>query len=98
MLDFDFGLGEDIDLLRETVRSFAADKIAPRAADIDASNEFPLDLWPELGELGLLGITVDEEYGGSNLGYLAHVVAMEEIRAVHRHRSVCHMARTPTFV
>jgi len=79
MLDFDFGLGEDIDLLRETVRSFAADKIAPRAADIDASNEFPLDLWPELGELGLLGITVDEEYGGSNLGYLAHVVAMEEI-------------------
>lgn len=79
MLDFDFGLGEDIDLLRETVRSFAADKIAPRAADIDANNEFPLDLWPEVGELGLLGITVDEVYGGSNLGYLAHVVAMEEI-------------------
>ena len=79
MLEFDFGLGEDIDLLRETVRSFAADKIAPRAVDIDASNEFPLDLWPEVGELGLLGITVDEEYGGSNLGYLAHVVAMEEI-------------------
>lgn len=79
MLEFDFGLGEDIDLLRETVRSFAADKIAPRAADIDASNEFPLDLWPEVGEMGLLGITVDEEYGGSNLGYLAHVVAMEEI-------------------
>ncbi|MDH3274267.1 MAG: isovaleryl-CoA dehydrogenase [Gammaproteobacteria bacterium] len=79
MLEFDFGLGEDIDLLRETVRSFAADKIAPRAADIDASNEFPLDLWPEVGELGLLGITVGEEYGGSNLGYLAHVVAMEEI-------------------
>ena len=79
MLEFDFGLGEDIDLLRETVRSFAADKISPRAADIDASNEFPLDLWPEVGELGLLGITVSEEYGGSNLGYLAHVVAMEEI-------------------
>jgi len=79
MLDFDFGLGEDIDLLRETVRSFARDKIAPRAADIDASNEFPLDLWPEVGELGLLGITVNEEYGGSNLGYLAHVIAMEEI-------------------
>jgi len=79
MLEFDFGLGEDIDLLRETVHSFAADKIAPRAADIDASNEFPLDLWPELGDLGLLGITVGEEYGGSNLGYLAHVVAMEEI-------------------
>ena len=79
MLEFDFGLGEDIDLLRETVHSFAADKIAPRAADIDASNEFPLDLWPELGDLGLLGITVGEEYGGSNLGYLAHVIAMEEI-------------------
>jgi len=79
MLDFDFGLGEDVDLLRETVRSFTVDKIAPRAADIDASNEFPLDLWPDLGELGLLGITVDEVYGGSNLGYLAHVVAMEEI-------------------
>jgi len=79
MLEFDFGLGEDIDLLRETVRSFAADKIAPRAVDIDTSNEFPLDLWPEVGELGLLGITVGEEYGGSNLGYLAHVIAMEEI-------------------
>ena len=77
--DFDFGLGEDVDLLRETVSAFAADRIAPRAADIDASNEFPVDLWPELGELGLLGITVEEEYGGSGLGYLAHVVAMEEI-------------------
>jgi isovaleryl-CoA dehydrogenase len=79
MLDFDFGLGEDIDLLRETVRAFAADRIAPRAADIDANNEFPRDLWPQLGELGLLGVTVEEEYGGSSLGYLAHVVAMEEI-------------------
>jgi isovaleryl-CoA dehydrogenase len=79
MLDFDFGLGEDIDLLRETVRAFANDRIAPRAADIDEKNEFPRDLWPELGELGLLGITVEEDYGGSGLGYLAHVVAMEEI-------------------
>ena len=79
MLDFDFGLGEDIDLLRETVRAFAADRIAPRAAAIDEQNEFPRDLWPELGELGLLGITVEDEYGGSGLGYLAHVVAMEEI-------------------
>ena len=79
MWDFDFGLGEDIDLLRESVRAFAADRIAPRAADIDASNEFPADLWPELGELGLLGITVEEEFGGASLGYLAHVVAMEEI-------------------
>jgi isovaleryl-CoA dehydrogenase len=87
MFDFDFGLGEDIDLLRESVAdllresvaAFAADRIAPRAAEIDASNEFPRDLWPELGDLGLLGITVEEEYGGSALGYLAHVVAMEEI-------------------
>ena len=79
MFDFDFGLGEDIDLLRESVAAFAADRIAPRAAEIDASNEFPRDLWPELGELGLLGITVEAEYGGSALGYLAHVVAMEEI-------------------
>ena len=79
MLDFDFGLGEDLDLLRESVQSFAADRIAPRAEAIDRDNEFPRDLWPELGELGLLGITVDEEYGGAGLGYLAHVVAMEEI-------------------
>jgi len=79
MFDFDFGLGEDIDLLRESVADFAADRIAPRAAAIDAGNEFPRELWPELGELGLLGITVEEEFGGSALGYLAHVVAMEEI-------------------
>ena len=79
MFDFDFGLGEDIDLLRESVAAFAADRIAPRAAGIDESNQFPRDLWPELGELGLLGITVEEEYGGAALGYLAHVVAMEEI-------------------
>jgi len=79
MMDFDFGLGEDIDLLRESVQAFAADRIAPRAEEIDASNEFPRDLWPELGEIGLLGITVEEELGGSGLGYLAHVVAMEEI-------------------
>ena len=79
MFEFDFGLGEDLDLLRETVRSFAADRIAPRAEHIDRENEFPRDLWPELGELGLLGITVEEEYGGSDLGYLAHVIAMEEI-------------------
>jgi len=79
MFDFDFGLGEDIDLLRESVRAFADDNIAPRAADIDASNEFPRDLWPQLGDLGLLGVTVKEKYGGSGLGYLAHVVAMEEI-------------------
>jgi isovaleryl-CoA dehydrogenase len=79
MLDFDFGLGEDINLLRETVRSFAQSEIAPRAAEIDSSNQFPRDLWPKLGELGVLGITVESEYGGTGLGYLAHVVAMEEI-------------------
>jgi isovaleryl-CoA dehydrogenase len=79
MLDFDFGLGEDLDLLRESVQAFAADRIAPRAEAIDRDNEFPRDLWPELGELGLLGITVDEEHGGAGLGYLAHAVAMEEI-------------------
>ena len=79
MFEFDFGHGEDLDLLRETVRSFASDRIAPRASHIDENNEFPRDLWPELGELGLLGITVEGEYGGSELGYLAHVIAMEEI-------------------
>ena len=79
MFEFDFGHGEDLDLLRETVRSFASDRIAPRAADIDENNEFPRDLWPELGELGLLGITVEGEFGGAELGYLAHVIAMEEI-------------------
>jgi isovaleryl-CoA dehydrogenase len=68
-----------LDLLRESVAAFSADRIAPRAAEIDESNQFPRDLWPELGELGLLGITVEEEYGGSALGYLAHVIAMEEI-------------------
>ena len=79
MFDFDFGLGEDIDLLRESVHAFASSRIAPRAAEIDASNLFPRDLWPELGELGLHGITVTTDDGGADLGYLAHVVAMEEI-------------------
>jgi len=75
----DFDLGETADMIRDTVRAFTADKISPRAAEIDRSNEFPRDLWPQLGELGLLGITVEEEYGGTGLGYLEHVVAMEEI-------------------
>jgi len=79
LTEFDFGLGESIDLLRKTVREFSAELIAPRAAEIDASNIFPRDLWPELGSLGLLGITVEAEDGGSGLGYLEHVVAMEEI-------------------
>jgi len=79
MFEFDFGQGEDLDLLRETVRSFANDHIAPRAMEIDEENAFPRELWPELGALGVLGITVEGEYGGSELGYLAHVIAMEEI-------------------
>jgi len=76
---FDFGLGDTVDMLRESVHQFAADEIAPRAADIDRTNQFPMDLWRKLGDLGLLGITVEEEYGGAGLGYLAHIVAMEEI-------------------
>src|SRR5215475_4993898 len=76
---FNFGLGETADMLRESVRSFGAARIAPRAAEIDRSNTFPRDLWPELGKLGVHGITVEEEWGGSGLGYLEHCVAMEEI-------------------
>ena len=74
-----FEHGETIDMLRATVRDFAAKEIAPRAAEIDARNEFPQDLWKKLGALGLLGITAEEQYGGSALGYLAHIVAVEEI-------------------
>jgi isovaleryl-CoA dehydrogenase len=73
------GLGEDIEDIRRQVRRFAAERIAPRAAEIDRSNQFPRDLWPALGELGLLGITVPERWGGAGLGYLAHSIAMEEI-------------------
>ena len=74
-----FDLGEDIEMLRDTLRNFAAREIAPRAAAIDHDNLFPVDLWRKLGDLGLLGVTVEEEYGGTGMGYLAHVVAMEEI-------------------
>ena len=74
-----FDLGESADMLRDTVRSFAADEIAPRAAEIDRSNEFPNELWRKFGDLGVLGITAEEEYGGAGMGYLEHVVAMEEI-------------------
>jgi isovaleryl-CoA dehydrogenase len=76
---FDFGLGEEVEMLRKTVSGFARDKIAPRAEEIDRTNAFPRDLWPQMGDLGLHGITVEEEYGGSGLGYLEHCVAMEEI-------------------
>jgi isovaleryl-CoA dehydrogenase len=82
-LNSDFGLnfdlGETVDLLRSQVQAFAADEIAPRAADIDRDNAFPADLWRKMGDLGVLGITVEEEYGGAGMGYLEHVVAMEEI-------------------
>ncbi|NDW05502.1 isovaleryl-CoA dehydrogenase [Jiella pacifica] len=74
-----FALGEDIEALREMVHRFAQEKIAPRAGGIDATNEFPNELWREMGELGLLGVTVEEEFGGSGLGYVAHCVAVEEI-------------------
>ncbi len=75
----DHQLGEDIEALRDTVRAFAQAEIAPRAAEIDRSDRFPMDLWPRLGQLGVLGITVDEVYGGAAMGYLAHLIAMEEI-------------------
>ena len=75
----DFQLGEDIDALRDAVRAFAEAEIAPRAAQVDASDQFPMDLWRKMGALGVLGITVGEEYGGANMGYLAHMIAMEEI-------------------
>jgi isovaleryl-CoA dehydrogenase len=74
-----FGLGEEVDALRDMVRRFAADEIAPRADEIDRTNDFPMDVWEKLGSLGLLGVTADPEHGGSGMGYLAHVVAMEEI-------------------
>jgi isovaleryl-CoA dehydrogenase len=77
--DSDFGLGVDLEEIRRQVRRFATEEIAPRAADIDRSNEFPRDLWPALGAQGLLGITVPERFGGAGLGYLAHVIVMEEI-------------------
>src|SRR5215469_15237641 len=77
--DFDFGLGDEADMLRDSVRGFAAAEIAPRAAAIDRDNEFPADLWRKMGALGILGVTAEEEYGGAGMGYLEHCVAMEEV-------------------
>src|SRR5580692_697472 len=74
-----FQLGDDVDALRDAVHEFAQSEIAPRAAEIDASDQFPMELWRKMGALGVLGITVGEEYGGAGMGYLAHMVAMEEI-------------------
>ncbi len=74
-----FDLGEDIDMLRDSVYQFSQNELAPRAEEIDRNNEFPMDMWRKFGDMGLLGVTVEEEYGGTNMGYLAHVIAMEEI-------------------
>jgi isovaleryl-CoA dehydrogenase len=79
MTDFDFALGDNADMIRESAARFSADKIAPLAAEIDEKDWFPRELWPAMGELGLHGITVDEELGGLGLGYLEHVVAQEEV-------------------
>src|SRR5438128_2828141 len=79
LASLDFDLGPEIDMLRTTVRSFAQDRVAPLAAEIDRTDRFPIELWPEMGALGLHGITVEEEYGGAGMGYLAHCVAMEEV-------------------
>src|SRR6188508_3565210 len=76
---FNFDLGETADAIRETVHAFSQNEIAPRAAEIDRSNQFPRDLWPKIGALGLHGITVEEEYGGTGLGYLEHCIAVEEM-------------------
>jgi isovaleryl-CoA dehydrogenase len=105
-LDFDFGFGDELNLLREQVMRFAAERVAPLAAEIDANNSFPRQLWPELGALGLFGITVDEKLGGAGLGYLGQILAVEELSrasasvglsyAVHAHLCVNMIARRGT--
>ena len=93
---FNFGLGETADALRETVSAFTADKIAPLADEIDRTDEFPRQSWTEMGALGLHGITVEEDYGGSGLGYLEHCIAMEEVsRGSASVRSVLQYAFEP---
>ena len=92
--DFNFDLGDTADAIRETVRDFAQEKIAPRAEEIDRTNQFPRDLWPQMGALGLHGITVEEEYGGSGLGYLEHCVAMEEVSRASASVGLCYGAHS----
>ncbi len=91
-----FQLGEDIDALRDAVRDFAQAEIAPRAAEIDKNDQFPMDLWPKMGALGVLGITVPEQYGGADMGYLAHMIAMEEISRASASVKASPTARTAT--
>ncbi|MCV3264505.1 acyl-CoA dehydrogenase family protein [Vibrio harveyi] len=93
-----FGLGETIDMLRDHVNAFATEHIAPIAADIDRDNQFPNHLWSKLGDMGLLGVTVDEEFGGAGMGYLAHVVAMEEISRASASVALKVTAHIPIFV
>ena len=90
----DFGLGETADAIRETTARFSADRIAPLAAEIDRTNAFPRELWPEMGELGLHGITVEEEFGGLGLGYLEHCVAMEEVSRASASIGLCYGAHS----
>ena len=77
--DFNFNLGETAEMIRESVASFSNNEIAPRATEIDKNNDFPSDLWKKMGDLGILGVTVEEKWGGSGLGYLEHTVCVEEI-------------------
>ncbi len=92
---FNFDLGETADAIRETVQAFSQNEIAPRAAEIDRSNQFPRDLWPKIGALGLHGITVEEEYGGTGLGYLEHCIAVEEMSRASADRFVLRRAFQP---
>src|SRR5258706_15525948 len=89
-----FDLGEQADMLRDTVRSFADDRIAPRAAEIDRTNQFPRDLWPAMGALGLLGLTVEEEYGGFGMGFIWHCVALGGISPAPRPGGLCYGPHT----
>src|SRR5437762_13274738 len=94
---FDFALGEDVDALRETVSRFSHEQIAPRADEIDRENKFPRDLWPQLGELGVLGVTVDEEYGGAGVGFLGHWVAVGGVSRGSGGVGVCFWAHSSLF-